>query len=183
MIRARGLVKARRPPDGPGAFAIPAPAGRIEIDQTVCVRGDTAQHFQADISPVYGDVVPAQCRKIVPGTFAKFLRAFEIVYRGCLLRQAPRVHAESAGKVSHPVALMDEPLLVQSRGLRAALLQRQGLGIGQPRLGIPQRQLVPCGLSATDASDRQFHVNAAPAVTVQHQAGRILRLMCQYKLP
>ena len=123
------------------------------------------------------DIVPAENGEVVPGTGAEFFGAFKIVHRCGCLRETPRVCAQASGEVGHPVSAAHEPLLVEGGGLRTALLQGKGLRVEQPGLGVPQRQLVPCGLSAPYASDSQLHVNLRPAVPVQHQLRRTVCLM------
>ena len=67
-------------PEGVDPAAVPAPAGRVEVDEAVGVGGDAAEHFWRRLCTVYSDIVPAESNEIVPGAGAELFRAFEIVH-------------------------------------------------------------------------------------------------------
>ena len=67
-------------PEGVDPAAVPASAGRVEVDEAVGVGGDAAEHFWRCLCTVYSDIVPAEGGEVVPGTGAEFFRALEVVH-------------------------------------------------------------------------------------------------------
>ena len=57
-------------PEGVDPAAVPAPAGRVEVDEAVSVGGDAAEHFRSRLCPADRDIVPAENGEVVPGTAA-----------------------------------------------------------------------------------------------------------------
>ena len=80
QLGAEGCDVRLAVPEGVDPAAVPAPAGRVEVDEAVGVRGDATEHCGRRFCLTDRDIAPAECWEVVPGTGAEFFRAFEIVH-------------------------------------------------------------------------------------------------------